>query len=431
MGKQNTKHTQEYVASFLKEEGYALCSIYKNNRTKMITLCPRGHKYEVCFSNFKNNIRCNEGECRHTQPKRIKFKEKEIIAFLHQEGYQLTSPIIDASTRLSLICPNGHIYKVSWTSFARGTRCLCKHGSTPWTIEQICDIAFKEGYKVISKEYKNTQTKLILECRRGHTWKVSWSGFYIHENRCPSCIRIDRTYTHESVKDFIEKRGYKLLSKYIHNTMKMKIECPRRHQYLATWNTFQHSICPECSLEKKRHNLEKISQEVKHEGYEILSPTYQNNKTKLTMRCPDGHIFQITWSCFQVGARCPLHRESKGERGLRKILEQLYPYKMIRDNDNLGFLGHQQIDLSIRDFKLAFEYDGAQHFKPVLGAFGCKTIEDAWRRFQKQQEWDARKNLLCAENGYTMIRIAYNEKMTLESVKQKIESSERDLKCLR
>ena len=73
-----------------------------------------------------------------------------------------------------------------------------------------------------------------------------------------------------------------------------------------------------------------------------------------------------------------------------------------------------ELDIYIADLKLAIEYDGKQHFKPI----------DFWggiEQYQKTQHRDQLKNKLIAEHPEEVkhfIRIPYWEKLTEENVKR-------------
>ena len=40
----------------------------------------------------------------------------------------------------------------------------------------------------------------------------------------------------------------------------------------------------------KKLTYEYIKEYMKNEGYELLSTEYKNNRSKLTVKCPHGHI---------------------------------------------------------------------------------------------------------------------------------------------
>ena len=165
--------------------------------------------------------------------------------------------------------------------------------------------------------------------------------------------------------------------------------------------------------------LQYIQQELQKEGYKLVSNQYVNTTTKIEVQCPKEHIYPVRWIDFQLGYRCAICSEGKSERELGKILEQLYP-GLVKPQDNLDFLGQLRADYSVRINNLAFEYDGKQHFEPMVGMFGCHTEEEAFARLRTQQKRDKRKNRLCKKNGYRLIRIAYTEKLCLETIQQKL-----------
>jgi very-short-patch-repair endonuclease len=162
----------------------------------------------------------------------------------------------------------------------------------------------------------------------------------------------------------------------------------------------------------------QIKDFIEQEQHCLLSAQYDRCHSKLEIKCPKGHIYEITWANFQQGHRCPycLH---KSEHKLGQILEQICPGR-IKKQGNLGFLGRQRVDYYIEQEKIAIEYDGIQHHKPIIGAFGAKTEEEAQEQLRETQERDQRKEQLCKENGWRLIRIRYDEPLTMENVRSKI-----------
>ena len=61
----------------------------------------------------------------------------------------------------------------------------------------------KEGYILLSKEYKNSKQKLDVICPKGHEWSVSWCGFR-QGYRCPECVGVKKK-TIEYVRKHFEK----------------------------------------------------------------------------------------------------------------------------------------------------------------------------------------------------------------------------------
>jgi len=61
----------------------------------------------------------------------------------------------------------------------------------------------------------------------------------------------------------------------------------------------------------------------KKEGYDLISPVYYNNKSKLYYKCPNGHEHYITFNNWQTGYRCPYCNGKKLTR--HNTLSAVYP----------------------------------------------------------------------------------------------------------
>ena len=102
--------------------------------------------------------------------------------------------------------------------------------------------------------------------------------------------------TYEQVKERIEARGWQLLSEEYKNARtKLKMKCPNGHITEKTLDNFNNSGCREC--QKKTH--EQIEQELAKEGYKLLSK-YKNVHEKVLVQCPKGHEpYEVLLSNFR------------------------------------------------------------------------------------------------------------------------------------
>ena len=78
------------------------------------------------------------------------------------------------------------------------------------------------------------------------------------------------------------------------------------------------------------------------------------------------------------------------------------------------WLGLQSLDVYIPSLKIAFEYQGEQHYA-ATDFFGGEE------KFKIRQERDARKRKLCLENGVTLIEWRYDEEITKENLATKLQ----------
>jgi hypothetical protein len=102
------------------------------------------------------------------------------------------------------------------------------------------------------------------------------------------------------------------------------------------------------------------------------------------------------------------------EAMLYRIVCQVFPDRQILRRDRPGWLGGLELDVYLPELKLAFEYQGQQHFH-AISAWGG---EEALGRVQER---DARKARLCAEQEATLIAVDYTEPLTETYVRRLLE----------
>jgi len=181
-----------------------------------------------------------------------------------KESYRLVSEeYINSKTKLDYICPKGHRSSIRYNDFNRGQRCRkCKkynykcHGShkSSLSIDDIRSYFYTKGYKLLSKDYINSQSKLEYECPNGHRHAISYIDFR-SGRRCYYCGRIKtenaRRMNISFIKEEFEKEEYKLLTMiYKNNRQKLRYICPRNHKYFITWDCWQRGHrCKKCAEE--------------------------------------------------------------------------------------------------------------------------------------------------------------------------------------
>lgn len=345
-----------------------------------------------------------------------RYTIKRIRSFVEDEGYFLLSEsYVNCRNKLLFQCPKEHEYQASWNQFQRGQRCPHCAGNL-LTFKNVKSFIESQNYQLLSDYYINNVTKLLVRCPKSHQYQVTWSDFR-NGNRCPHCSK--RTVSYQQVKNFIELQNYTLLSEqYVNNKTDILVQCDQNHRYETTWNKFQQgSRCPYCAGNVKL-TYRYVKESIEQQNYKLLSKQYVGVRDHLLVQCPEGHTYKVTWNNFQQGYRCPICKNSKGEQCLYEILEQIFQGYNITKQDNLDFLGLQRVDFAIRDLKLAFEYDGEHHFRPVQ--FGGRSLQKAERAFKKQQQRDRKKEELLKQNDFKLIRFKYDENLSEEFLIQNL-----------
>lgn len=78
-----------------------------------------------------------------------------------------------------------------------------------WTYEKVKEYVELRGYKLLSKDYKNKK-KIFLKCLREHIWEVDFQSFKGGAN-CPYCSGKGIRLTYDYVKKYIEDKGFILI----------------------------------------------------------------------------------------------------------------------------------------------------------------------------------------------------------------------------
>lgn len=163
--------------------------------------------------------------------------------------------------------------------------------------------------------------------------------------------------------------------------------------------------CPTCYQNKsktkfKTKKLKEINDFVSKLGGKCLSKDYFNNKEDLKFECKKGHVFYESWADVKFSMRwCPGCAPNRyvGETLTRMILEHLLSTSM--PSSYLKSMGGLQLDGYCKKRKLAFEYQGYQHY--TKGSYFHNDAE----KYKNQQARDSQKKLLCKENGITLIEV--------------------------
>lgn len=98
---------------------------------------------------------------------------------------------------------------------------------------------------------------------------------------------------------------------------------------------------------------------------------------------------------------------------LYNIITQLYPNQIIVRHHRPDWLDKLELDIYLPEMKLAFEYQGQQHFHAIKAWGGEKALKDL-------QERDRKKAFLCNQKGITLISIDYTEPLTDEYLRHVI-----------
>ena len=323
----------------------------------------------------------------------IKHSINFVTESFSEEGYELLDNVyINSRSKLRTLCPNGHLYDVSFDKWLSGSRCLCSKNKNRITIDYIVDIFSARGYKVLSKTYVNGD-KIDYMCHEGHIHSIRLDHF-VNGHGCPYCAGRP-IITTDVVKEEFLKENYELLSEYINSGEKLFYICPNGHTNSITWGNWKTGYrCPECANNVKK-DIDFIKDEVSKFGCSVVDDNYINNKNRIHLICPNGHDYFVSWDNWNhSGSRCPKCKDwgsSEQEKSLIEFVKSLGLYFIEHDRN---LIAPYELDIVIPDKKIAIEYCGLYWHSEIAG---------------KTKKYHIDKLKLCEAKGYRLITIFEDE----------------------
>ncbi|KFZ25609.1 MAG: hypothetical protein KQ78_02183 [Candidatus Izimaplasma bacterium HR2] len=305
---------------------------------------------------------------------------------VEQEGYKLLSEYKkNNNTKVKLNCPKGHLWDVIPKNFKRGIRCpKCSNKCPIQAKEQFDLLVEQEGYEILS-EYKGALKKVKIRCNKGHEYEVKPNDFK-SGYRCPKCSGNCPIQAKEQFIQTLDQEGYELLGEYKNTYTKVKLMCPEGHEYKVIPDSYKQGYrCPKCSGNCPIQAKEHFDILVEQEGYELLSE-YKKAIKKVKIRCNKGHEYEVKPNDFKNGRRCPHCAGSTGQRLLQKMLkEHIQDIVIYNDREVLGGL---ELDIYYPELRIGIEYQG-----------------NYWHNRPETKERDERKKLLCKEINIKLLEV--------------------------
>jgi len=131
---------------------------YINSRSKLRVRCIRNkHPHFMSWDNIKQNKGCKE--CNKLNNKN-KLKIDFISQSFEKEGYKLLTKVYKNNRqKLDYICSKGHRYYITWVNWQQGKRCFMCNGKKKLGRNYVSNVLSSEGYKLIGN-YKNVKTSI-------------------------------------------------------------------------------------------------------------------------------------------------------------------------------------------------------------------------------------------------------------------------------
>jgi hypothetical protein len=312
--------TIEKIRNFMLSYGYVLKSKEYKYNVKLEIQCPNDHIFKTNWSNFQQGRRCRKCSNSRTS-KRLTLSYETIKDYIESFEYKLISDeYLDAHSKLTIECTEGHNYKVKWNNFQQGGRCPeCrknnrslshkhiknKHDSLVM-LEYIINYLQQFDYKFIYGEYKNSKSKLKIQCDKSHIYETTWDNIK-YGNRCIVCYHDSLRMSLDYIKDYLQQFDYKFISgEYKNSKSKLLVQCGKSHIYETTWQSIQSGRrCTKCPIKRSDETRKKLSES--HKGRFIgkdspcwkgggLTSSFNTYSDKLffeEVRCVENDILEV------------------------------------------------------------------------------------------------------------------------------------------
>lgn len=295
----------------------------------------------------------------------------------------------------------------------------------PLSIEYIREIAFENGYFLISEEYKNQLSIIHLEDGYGYKYSPSVSSFMITVAKRKRLLEIFFPSNIYSIENFIlwmskNNKTCKYISgRYVNVTkmnMNMKCKCG---------NIFKCSVCDitkgnreyclSCSKNGqsvgRRLSINEVEKRFLNLGIRIIDENrvYIRRSDSFMVECINcGSVWSKDCTHFERG--CPFCNISKGEKKIEDFLNK----KSIKFTKQKKFADCKNIlplpfDFYLEEERTSIEYNGKQHYKE-MEFFGGK------KSFQEQKKRDKIKVKYCKDNNIPLLIIPYTEFERIEEI---------------
>jgi hypothetical protein len=178
-----------------KKEGKLLSDKYINNETDLDIECKRGHKFSMTPNKIQQDnwcIECYKHEKRMEAFYKYKKRIEELggICLITEKTYK------GCENKMDWICSVGHIQSAHPSGFFVGdNHCKICFGSEKITIEEMQEIAKKNGGECLSKICGNNKELLLWRCKNNHEWYASSASIKNAKSWCPAC----KTFLNEQI----------------------------------------------------------------------------------------------------------------------------------------------------------------------------------------------------------------------------------------
>ncbi|MDD4779018.1 MAG: hypothetical protein PHT02_00245 [Tissierellia bacterium] len=356
-----------------------------------------------------------------------KLSYEEVKNYIESKGCKLISgEYINNSTKLEIQCSCNKIFKNSFNEFCNKRYYVCpecikniKSGKLSLDYNYVKEyIENNSDCILLSDNYKNYSSKLLLRCKCSNEFEVSFANFIKGKISCNLCSnlqrKINKLYSFEKVKGVFNNKGLilddsQIYENSLHHLLAYTIEGYKiyiKYGNLNKTNNFNpFSKYNPYTIE----NIQKYL-DLNLSGYKIISKKYKNAQEKLEFMCTQGHDFCLSWNQIQQGLKCIvcIGTRSTGEDCIEEyLIKNNIIYQREHKFKNCKYKHLLSFDFVTKNCEkyIAIEYQGEHHYKPIR--YGGISEKLAIEKYETQISKDQIKRDYCKANNIKLIEIPY------------------------
>ena len=230
----------------------------------------------------------------------------DFIKLVDDRKFIIVGNYINSTSKIELICPNKHFFKITPTHFKKGHGCSKCSGNCPEQAKNNFIKLVNERKFIIIGNYIDNSSEIELMCPNEHTFKITPSVFKSGFG-CSKCSGKCPEQAKNNFIKLVNDRDFKIIGNYINSSTKIEMECPNAHVINVIPSYFKRSLvgCSKCvgtNTEQAKTNFTNL---VSERGFKIIGD-YINNSTKIELLCNNRHRINILPRNFTSGQGCVL-----------------------------------------------------------------------------------------------------------------------------
>jgi glutaredoxin-related protein len=438
-----SKIPDEKIREVVKSKGGTLLKISREDkRLRLKILCGDcGQEWNTRYDSIQKGSWCSY--CGWNIKNESDRKE-EVEAL----GFQFISA---DGENIKLICGCGEKRQTDIVTLRKHPHCKwCRDNSNRGKLIYSYDYIKKTiknlGGILLTKkeEYINSIIPVKIQCNKcGWIWDVPFGRINPenkHHNWCPECAKHKekigkRKYNYDYVKKYIKNNGYKLIStNYKIARDRIIIKCPEGHKFETIFQRLlADKWCPKCAVIKRgkgqrKYDFKYVKNFIESKNGILISKSYETTKELLCIKCNEcQNIWEATFDNLHKNTRptwCPKCFSGKTQKFIFNIMEDLFGSSVFYNYRGFEWLKNkrkQEIDIWVAEIKLAIEYDGEQHFRPIVwNEISKRNIKAELEKIKKRDKNKDKLIKAHPEDIKYFIRFNYKEKITKKYIIEKL-----------